>query len=265
MSAAAPLHMLFDATGHLPAGAIPPAVGEPLLSGLYDSGAFGEHTPGLRVQANMVATVDGRISGADGLSGTISTPADKRVFSVLRALASAVVVGAGTVRAERYTRLSAKPAFAAARAGRGQEPCPTLVIVSDSGRVDIDRLDSAGTSPVIVHTGPTATTGILRDLRAAFGDDHVISHTCPVEPAQVLADLRERGLTRVLTEGGPGLLGQWVAQRAVDELCLTVSPLLLGAPAQSILGDTRLPRAVPTVPRSLIGDAAGLICRFGLD
>ena len=98
---------------------LPPAPGEPDLVALCSDrsaapraglDAADPSRPWVRV--NMVTTVDGQVVGETGLSRAISSPADKRVFGVLRALADAVVVGAGTARAERYTRLHARPAHA---------------------------------------------------------------------------------------------------------------------------------------------------------
>src|SRR5690606_32109050 len=119
---------------------LPPAPGEPALVELCSDRSAAPRRP-LHdadparpwVRANMVATVDGQVVGGSGLSRAISSPADKRVFGVLRALADAVVVGAGTIRAERYTRLHARPAHAERRRSRGQGPVPLLTIVSRSG------------------------------------------------------------------------------------------------------------------------------------
>jgi len=75
------------------------------------------------VRANMVASLDGAAHGPDGLSGSISTPSDRRVFSVLRGHADVVVAGAGTVRAEGYSRPTAKPEDAARRRAAGRTAC----------------------------------------------------------------------------------------------------------------------------------------------
>lgn len=243
-----------------------PAGPEPDLVALYDAGPLSGRTPGLRVQVNMVTTVDGAIAGADGRSSTISSAADMRVFSVLRSLADAVVVGAETTRTERYTRLSEKPAYRAQRASRGQAPVPLLVIVSGSGRIDRERLAEQGTSEVVVHTAAEDPQA-LAVLREFCGPDNVVVHPGDVRPESVLADLRRRGVQRVLCEGGPTLLGTWVAAGAVDELCLTVSPLLAGAQdhgAPGILGSARLPGPVRVTPLSLLTDSHTYIHRLAV-
>lgn len=261
MNAAALTQLL---PGH---GPIDPAGAEAQLVALYDSGSLSGHVPGVRVQANMVQSLDGAVAGADGRSGSISSPADKRVFSVLRSLADAVVVGAGTARTERYTRLSAKPAHAAQRAERGQAPVPALVILTHSGNIDTARLAAAGDSPVIVFTS-TADAGALTRLRDFCGTDNVVV-TPDITAHHVLRELHARGMRRILTEGGPSVLGEWVSAGAVDELCLTVSPLLQGhdpnshAPA-GILGHTLLDPAADCAPLSIIDGEGALICRYAV-
>ncbi len=221
------------------------------------------------VRANMVATLDGAVTGADQRSGSISSPADKRVFSVLRSLADAVIVGAGTARAERYTRLHAKHRHAQQRRGRGQDAAPLLVLVSRSGQADLDRLDEAGSGGVVVHAtrdhcGPARRAELIERL----GEDAVVLHDHEVEARAVLDDLRRRECREIVHEGGPALLGAWIGAGAVDELCLTTSPLLVGAP------DPEAPRGlldgyagvapVPLSLLSLVSDGSTLIQRWGL-
>lgn len=261
MTPAPPVTLTELLPGH---GAVDSAGAEAHLVSLYDNTALSGHTPGLRVQANMVQAVNGAVAGADGLSGSISSPADKRVFSVLRSLADAVVVGAGTARAERYTRLHAKAAHAHQRRERGQWPEPTLVIVTASGNVDAQRLTEAGTSPVLICTLDSSTN--LGALREALGH-HSVAVLPDLEPRTVLERLKAQGMARILTEGGPSLLGEWVAAGVVDELCLTIAPTLAqqpeGPPA-SILGTVSLPQQVDAhLLSALLGEDA-LICRWGL-
>ena len=221
------------------------------------------------VRANMVATVDGAVTGADHRSGSISSPADKRVFSVLRSLADAIIVGAGTARAERYTRLHAKPRHADQRGDRGQGAAPLLVLVSRSGQVDLDRLDEAGSGGVILHAsrewcGPARRAELVERL----GGDAVILHDDAVEPRAVIDDLRRRGCREVVHEGGPALLGSWIGDGAVDELCLTTSPLLAGVPdphaPRGLLDGDAGDAPVPLSLLSLVTDGSALIQRWGL-
>lgn len=221
------------------------------------------------VRANMVTTVDGAVTGSDSLSGTISSPADKRVFSVLRSVVDAVVVGAGTARAERYTRLHAKPRHADQRRERGQDPAPLLALVSRSGRFDLDRIDAAGSGRVVVHAMEDACDAERRALIVnRLGAEALVLHEDTVEPSAVLADLRARGCREVLHEGGPHVLGDWMDAGAIDELCLTTSPLLAGAPPvgapRGLLDDHGNPTATALRLLSLVSDRTTLIQRWGL-
>ncbi|WGW13367.1 dihydrofolate reductase family protein [Saxibacter everestensis] len=217
---------------------------EASLVALYREGTgWAERSRWLR--CNMVSTIDGAAMGSDGLSGSISGKADKRVFSVLRSVADAVVVGSGTINAERYTLLSAKPAHRQQRLDAGQDVVPTLVIVSSRANVDLDHLLSAGSSPLVVLTSATADRKRLDAIRDRAGSDSVL----PVGDESVdlrrgLDALAERGLVQLLSEGGPRTLTAFAREGLLDELDLTLSPRLSGGNAGRILDgyplDTRL-------------------------
>lgn len=241
---------------------LPPDDAEAALVELYDSHPFGPtHSirDGVRVQSNMVMSFDGAVIGATGVSGSVSTHADMRVFSVIRSLADVVIVGAGTVRAEQLTRLSAKPLHQAARAGRSQPPVPTLAIVTGSGDLDWDRLNSRGDSPVIVYTSATdpAVVARLRENATVVQGDPT--------PAAVALDLIRRGHRRLLCEGGPTLLGQWVAAGWIDEMCLTIAPTLQGNPGSPpLLGSAGLEVPVPVRVTSLVTDGHSMMYRLAV-
>lgn len=188
------------------------------------------------LRANMVATVDGAARGPDGLSGGISSTADKRVFGVLRALADAVLVGAGTVRAEGYRAARARAAYAERRAAAGQRPAPVIAVVSASLHLDpaLPLFADPVERPVVLtaRTGDPARRAALTAVA-----DVVDCGEHDVDPLTAVHALWDRGLSHVVTEGGPHLLAQLVAARLLDELCLTVSPVLLdgGADAGRIL------------------------------
>jgi len=202
-----------------------PIAGEPDLIALFDA------TPGVR--ANMVSTVDGAATGADARSGSINNAADWRVFRVLRALADVVLVGAGTVRAEGYTALEVVDDLREARASLGLARDLELAVVSTSGDLPGALLD--GDRPPLVLT--VADNPSLGGLREAVGTDRVLvtgdGHR--VEARAAVRALADRGLTRVLAEGGPSLLAALVEADVVDEVCLTWSPQLVGGPAGRIL------------------------------
>lgn len=198
--------------------------------------------PGGWVRASMVATVDGAAAGTDGLSGSVSSAADRTAFSALRGLADVVLVGGGTVAAEGYTDLRAATRFAGVRAGLGQAPVPALAVVTGSARVPEALLGSpgyladAGRWRLLVLTVGSADPGRVTTLRRRLGDDAVVVLPSErVEPADAVAALVERGLVRVQCEGGPSLLGQVAAAGCLDELCLTTSPMLAGGGTGRIL------------------------------
>jgi riboflavin biosynthesis pyrimidine reductase len=178
------------------------------------------------VRANMVSSLDGSASGADGLSASVSSPVDQATFGVLRGLADVILVGAGTVRAEGYHAPAAKAAFADRRAASGQRPAPALAIVTRTGRLPTDTGLFSGSSPTYVVTTAAADLAPLRDRAGA---DHVIvAGDEDLDVADAVKVLADRGLGRILLEGGPSLLGSALAANRVDELCLTWSPILVG-------------------------------------
>lgn len=185
------------------------------------------------VRANMVTSLDGsavRAGRSEGLSGR----ADKQVFGVLRGLADAVLVGAGTARTEGYRALRARPAYADLRGSLGQRPAPVLVVVS--GRLALDpasELFQGGGERTIVVTHARSDSG-ARD-RIAEVADVVVAGDEQVDLAFALDELTGRGLTRVLCEGGPSLLADLAATGRLDELCLTLSPQLVGGAGPRIV------------------------------
>jgi riboflavin biosynthesis pyrimidine reductase len=215
------------------------------------------------VRANMVTTIDGAATGADHLSGSINNAADHRVFGVLRAVADVVLIGAGTARAEGYRSVVVPEPLRAGRVERGQSRRLELAVVSASGAIPPELL--AGGNPPLVLT--VSSSPALRALRDRLGNDRVIeAGDTAVDPAAALAALAARGLVRVLTEGGPHLLADLVAHGAIDELCLTTSPLLVGGPAHRILDtDTWLAHARRLTPAHLLHADGVLLGRWLLD
>jgi riboflavin biosynthesis pyrimidine reductase len=148
-----------------------------------------------------------------------------------------VLVGAGTARTEGYRALRAKPEYAELRASLGQAPAPTLVIVSH--RLDLDRagkLFVGGANRTIVITAHNSDRQAREELSATA--DIVIAGDFGVDIGKAVDAMVERGLTRILCEGGPHLLSDVVAAGRLDELCLTLSPQLVGGPGPHILAGT---------------------------
>ena len=177
------------------------------------------------VRANMISTVDGSVTGADGTSRSIAVPADQLLFPVLRALADVVLVGAGTARTEHYQRQRARPEFAERRAAAGQPPAATLALVTRKGGTEGITGLLGGPDGALVITCADAD---LDGLRAAAGADRVlVAGEHDVDPDLAVAHLAARGLRRILLEGGPSLLGTVIAAGRLDEICLTMAPTLV--------------------------------------
>ncbi|WP_084505292.1 pyrimidine reductase family protein [Nocardia harenae] len=185
------------------------------------------------VRVNFVSSVDGAITDGETVS-SLATPADKALFFALRAVADAVLVGAATVRAENYGPADGDDEVQRWRAAHGLAPIPPVVVVSGSAGIEPDArlVTAARVAPVLV-TAATADPGRVAALERA-GVRVVRSAGPEVTSAELLAALTGLGLLRVLCEGGPTLLGQLLGDDAVDELCVTTSPLALGGRASRI-------------------------------
>lgn len=204
---------------------LPPPGPEPAEVGLAElEAAYAYPADRPWVRANMVASLDGAVA-VDGHSAGLSGPADKRVFGVLRDLCDAVLVGAGTVRSEGYAAVTRSEARVERRRARGQTDTPAIAVVS--GRLDLDP-----TGPLFVGAR-TRTVVVTSEVAARLhGDafagvaDLVVTPGDRVDIGVAIDALHARGLRRLLCEGGPSLLGQVIAARRLDELCLTLAPLL---------------------------------------
>jgi riboflavin biosynthesis pyrimidine reductase len=184
---------------------------------------------------NMVASVDGR-GAIGGRTQALGSETDTLLLAELRTLADAVLIGSGTLRAESYGRLVGDPERVARRAATGRPATPPAVLLSRSFDLPWDAgLFAAPDQPVLIYTEadaePPATAAPLEVVRFA---------ECP--PATALGDLRARGVRALLCEGGPTLNGALLAAGLVDELFLTLSPLLAGnADAPRIVEGPDLP------------------------
>ena len=197
-------------------------------------------TTGVSVRVNFVASLDGA-AATDGHSKGLSSPGDRRVFSVLRSWADVILAGAGTVRAERYRAPNPDVATRAARRARGLAEAPTLAVVTGSGNLPDDLPCFDGPGRPLVLAGSDLPDPAARNL-AARAELDVLPGRRPGAGA-ILEALAGRGYRRILCEGGPGLLATLADADAVDELCLTVAPLLVGlGPARLVEGALGAPR-----------------------
>jgi riboflavin biosynthesis pyrimidine reductase len=203
---------------------LPVDVGEPDLESIY---SLPPASAGRHLRLNFVTSLDGAIE-VEGRSGPLGGPGDRLIFHELRGLTDVVLVGAGTVRAERYGPAALPERRQQARVRAGQRPTPPIAVVTSSGLAPDARLLSGGPGterPLILTTERLARAAPAplqeRAELVACGDEQV-------DLAVALDALSERGLNRVLCEGGPSLATKLLAAGHVDELCLTLAPMLAG-------------------------------------
>ena len=193
------------------------------------------------VRAMMVCTLDGAAAGADGLSGSISGEADGEVFTAVRRFADAVLVGGGTLAAEGYGPLRSTAEDAARRTSQGQLEAPRIVTVSGSLRLPLgdDGFTGSAVRPLVFTTSapdPERLAAVRERCEV------VQSEGDRVEIGWVIDQLVERGLRRIVCEGGPTLLRDAAAAGRLDEADLTFSPMLVGTagtPETATLVDPR--------------------------
>ena len=205
---------------------------------------------------NFAATVDGRATIA-GVSGPIGSDTDTQMLAGLRTRFDAVMIGAGTMRAERYGRLVISQEKRERRERIGLPHDPLMVIVS--GRLDLPwdaPLFTAGGGRVLVFTSseaePPETATSLR----------VVRHEGRVDLGAALRHLRhERGVRALLCEGGPRLHGELEAAGLVDDLFLTIAPKLAGGEAPRLI-EGELPAVAPLALTWLLEQDGELFARY---
>ena len=179
------------------------------------------------VLVNMISSVDGG-TAANGLSGGLGSAGDRRIFAVLRSLVDIIVVGAQTVRAERYGPPRLEETLVARRLLRGQTTVPGVAVVSRSLQLDWASpfFTEAQQPPLVIAP---ASAGAEALARASDVADVIVAGDDRVDVSDALRQLRTRGADVVLCEGGSTLNAELLEQDLVDELCLTLSPALVGA------------------------------------
>lgn len=220
-----------------------------------------------RVRMNFVMSLDGAVA-LGGRSGGLGDEADRLAMGVLRTLADVVLVGAGTVRAEGYGGLRLREENAAWRLAHGLAEQPRLAVVSSA--LDLDPghpfFAEAVTRPIVVTHA--ASDPVRRAALAGVAEVLVCGDTA-VDPIAMRDALAAAGLPQILCEGGPHLFASFVEVDAVDELCLSLSPLLVSGDAGRITAGgseharrMRLVHAVPAGDLLLLRYArAGSVAR----
>jgi riboflavin biosynthesis pyrimidine reductase len=185
---------------------------------------------GCWVMANMVGGLDGS-AAIGGRVAALSTAPDAALFRLMRALADVVLVGAETVRREGYGSIRLPEKQTAARQAAGRTRTPRLAVVTRSLDLDWSGKAFAGAPPESRTLVITCKAADARRMeRAGEVADIVIAGEDRVDPQLAVLRLSELGYRVVLCEGGPTLLGELVSAGRLDELCLTVAPVMGGDP-----------------------------------
>jgi riboflavin-specific deaminase-like protein len=198
---------------------------------------------GRHVRVNFIAALDGAIS-VEGRSGGLGSDGDRRVFRVLRALADAVLVGAGTAAAEGYRPIAPDSPVGVLRTRLGRPAVAPLVIVSRRASLaPDDRLVTDAVAPTLLVTCAAGDPDRRAALSAA-GVEVLVCGDDEVDLAAAVRTLADRGLEQLLCEGGPTLFRAALAAGVVDELDLSIAPLLVGG------GPGLVPGALPVPARA---------------
>jgi riboflavin biosynthesis pyrimidine reductase len=194
---------------------------------------------GRHVRANFIVSLDGMVE-VGGRSGPLGGEADHAAFMAMRGVSDAILVGAGTVRQEKYGPVRLDAGVQARRQARQQVTLPRLAIVSNQADLDpADRVFAGDTPPLLLTTMAAAERRVdLAEVAEVVPcGDQWVDITVAVD------ELLTRQLGRILCEGGPTLLRSLLAADLLDELCYTSAPTLVGMGHRSLLGDQPCPDA----------------------
>ena len=243
------MHLLLRDGAPLPSPVPVPAdaEGARALAALY---AAPQLPPGaVHVRAMMTTTIDGAVAGADRTSGSLHDPDDSFLFSVLRALADVVLVGASTVRAEDYRSVRGREDLLRPSLRPGGAPRPALAIWSRSGELP-DYLDPD--QPTYLLTPSAGAKDAAR--RSGLPAAQVLAADSPQEAVEALA---ARGMRLIQAEGGPSALARLAEAGLLDELCFTTAHRTVGGPSPRVL-DGAPHQTRWTLESLLLGEGATL-------
>jgi len=204
-------------------------------------------------------SLDGYLDDAGPSRLVLSPAADLERVDAERAGCDAILVGAETVRRDDPRLVVRSEACRASRVARGRPPTPLRVTVTATGDLDPEaRIFTEPGSGTVVY----APSGVARDLAARLGSAVTVVDAGPeVDLGWLLADLRDRGVARLMVEGGRRVLTQLLTANLADELQLAVAPVFVGDPeAPRFVGPGSFPWSGPDRARLAevrqVGDAA---------
>ncbi len=195
------------------------------------------------VRANMIFSADGA-AAFGGRAGPLSCPTDQHLLRILRGFADVVLVGAGTARAENYGPVRLTDAQRQKRRAEGRTAPPPIAVVSRSGELPARLLGDPGQPPILVTC---ARSPARHDVGDAARLPAMVAGDDSVDVSRAVELLRERGMHRILCEGGPTLLDELVDADAIAEICVTVAPKLAGGQPVGLRRPARL--SVPVAMR----------------
>ena len=232
----------------------PLAADSPDLPGLY------AYPAGPCLRANMVSSADGAAT-LEGATKSLSSETDRHVFALLRTLSDVILVGAATARQEHYNPVRPRELWRHLRVGR--PPTPPIAVVS--GRLDLDPQSPLITAaPADARTIVITTAQAPPDRRAELATraEVIVAGEQAVDLKAAVSALADRGHQRVLAEGGPHLLAQLVEAGLMDELCLTIGPLMAGPGASRIVAGAPAAKPQELTLAHVLEDDGFLLCRY---
>lgn len=233
---------------------VPSALSGDDLAALY---AYPTEHPWMR--ANFVSSLDGAAQGSDRKSGTLSGRTDQQVFALLRSLCDLILVGAGTTRVEGYQPVQPEELRSDVRTRLGLTPVPTIAVVSRSLELD-PALVAGGAGSTVVITTESSPADVRRRIAAAA--PVIVAGEIDVDFRHAVDELSALGFHRMLCEGGPTLLRDLLAAEVVDELCLTLEPVLVAGSRLRITDGGPLEPLQGMVLRHLLEADSVLFARY---
>jgi riboflavin biosynthesis pyrimidine reductase len=210
------------------------------------------------LRANFVISLDGMVE-LDGRSSSLSSEADQAAFMAMRAVADVVVVGAGTVRGEHYGPVRLDAAVQGRRRARRQAPVPALAIVTNRADLDPAARVFSGDAKVLLFT---SAAGAKRSPDLAAVAEVIACGDESVDLRMAVEELYDRGLSRILCEGGPMLFRALLNAGLIDEFCCTTSPRLAGPGHRGLLGEQAIPAPITLRLTAVLEGDGMLLARY---